>query len=71
VKLPGWKHIAGSVWEHINGSRLHVAGTAIVGGSVYYATTWPESAAADRCIRQCGGNRKRGLMLWTISKGGE
>lgn len=31
------------------------------------ANQWPESQLANRCIR-IAGSRKRGLMLWAISK---
>ena len=71
MKLPGWKQINAAVWQHVSGTRLHVAGLCLIRGVAHWANMWPESAAADRCIRIAGGNRKRGLMLWASRKESE
>ena len=63
---PGWKHLGGSVWEHVSGIRLHTLGTArLPDGKFIDAGTYPESIRAQRAIR-IAGNRKRGLMIWAL-----
>jgi hypothetical protein len=64
---PGWRHVAGAVWDHDSGIRLHLLGTARMPSGVWRrASEWPASGLADDCIRICGGNRKRGLMVWAL-----
>jgi hypothetical protein len=65
MKLPGWSHIAGSVWQHKNGTRIHTLGMVwLPDGFHYWINTWPQSVEGWRCVRICGGNMRRGLMLW-------
>jgi hypothetical protein len=61
----GWRHLAGPVWEHTNGSRVHVMGLVkLPDGSFLSANVYPQCNEAARLIRINGGNRKRGLMAW-------
>ena len=63
----GWKHVAGSVWDHKpTGLRLHVGGALVQfpGTGFCYGMLWPEGRSVDRCIEIAGGNRRRGLMIW-------
>lgn len=61
----GWKHIAGAVYEHANGTRVHLLGTIrLPNGEFVSAHKWPESKDAGRFVRINGGNWKRGLMAW-------
>ena len=63
----GWVNVGGAVWDHPSGIRLHVAGLlGLPSGEFLCANHWPESQAADRCVRIAGGSRKRGLMIWAL-----
>lgn len=65
MKIPGWCHIRGSVYEHYLHGRLHLLGLLRrPNGEFIEAFRWPQTARADRAIQIAGGNRKRGLMLW-------
>lgn len=65
---PGWQHVGSSVYDHSSGLRIHVLGMCrLPDGKVIYGETWPESKSLDRCIRICGGNRRRGVMVWGLS----
>lgn len=69
---PGWKHIAGPVYEHTSGIRIHVFGMALLPSGVWInGRTWPEHKALDLCIRICGGTRRRGVMVWALTKATE
>ena len=64
----GWKHIAGAVYEHANGTRVHLLGMIkLPSGEWISANKWPESKTADRFVKMNGGNWKRGLMAWARS----
>ena len=64
----GWKHLAGPVWEHTNGTRVHTMGIVRLPDMTFLsATKWPDSREADRFICANGGNRKRGLMAWAMA----
>lgn len=64
---PGWRNVAGPVWDHVSGIRLHVGGLArLPDGTFISARMWPESQAADRAIR-IAGSRRRGLMVWSLA----
>ena len=64
---PGWRHIAGPVYDHETGLRIHVAGIArLHDGTLLSGTMWPEVRLLNKCIRVCGGNRKRGVMVWAL-----
>ena len=66
---PGWKYVGGSVWEHANGSRVHLLGfVRLPDGRFLSASKWPESKDASLLIRINGGNRKRGLMAWALAR---
>lgn len=67
----GWKHLGGAVWEHTNGTRIHLLGAVrLPDMSFLSANKWPESSEARRFIRINGGNRKRGLMAWALAHNG-
>lgn len=69
MKLPGWTHVHGAVWDHESGVRLHLLGMIrSADGSFTSANEWPNCRQVNRCVRIAGGNRKRGLMLWAESK---
>lgn len=68
---PGWKR-AGlpdvSVWDHVSGVRVHTfglcrlrSGEFVNGGNIY-----PAMKLLDRAIREQGGNRRRGAMVWAL-----
>jgi hypothetical protein len=64
----GWRHVAGPVWEHAGGARVHIAGLVkLQDGRYLHANKWPECRDAERLIRVNGGNRKRGLMAWAMA----
>jgi hypothetical protein len=64
---PGWRHLAGSVYEHKSGVRIHLLGTVRLPGGIYRAAdAYPDYR---RTIRINGGNRKRGLMAWARRMG--
>lgn len=68
----GWVHVAGPVWEHAGGARVHIAGLVkLQGGRYLHANKWPECRDAERLIRVNGGNRKRGLMAWAMAHNAE
>lgn len=59
----GWKYLGNSVWEHTNGSRIHLIGLIRFQNNNYVSVnTYPDSEKAELMIRINGGNRKRGLM---------
>lgn len=62
---PGWRHLAGAVWEHSTGVRIHLAGMVLLTDtSTVWGKSWPTQL--HEIVRQCGGNRKRGLMCWAL-----
>lgn len=64
---PGWKYLAGGVYEHVSGVRITLlGGLRLTAPSYRYisANDWPEIAELARLIKINGGNRKRGLMAW-------
>lgn len=64
----GWKYVAGPVWEHQSGTRVHLGGfVKFPNGEFLSANNYPECMDADRMIRINGGNRKRGLMAWAMT----
>ena len=65
MKLPGWKHVAGAVYDHESGVRVHTAGLVrLPSGEMFWGGSWPESQVFDRYVRICGGSRRRGAMAW-------
>ena len=68
----GWRHIAGPVYEHSNGTRVHVGGfVRLPNGEFLSASTFPESQNAALMIRINGGNKRRGLMAWAMAYNAE
>ena len=65
----GWSHVAGSVYDHKSGLRLHTLGILrLPGGETVSANDWPELLIVGKYVRINGGNRKRGLMAWAMNK---
>ncbi len=65
---PGWRHLAGPVWEHgSSGARIHTMGLVRMPDLTFaHANRYPESIEAEQMIRINGGNKRRGLMAWAI-----
>ena len=64
----GWKYLAGPVWEHVTGTRVHIGGfVKLPNGTFLSANKWPDSMEVDMMIRINGGSRKRGLMSWAMT----
>jgi hypothetical protein len=62
----GWKHLAGPVWGHTNGTRMHTAGMVRLPDrkTFFSLNKYPESIEGYKYIKMNGGNIKRGLMAW-------
>src|SRR5687768_11592202 len=60
----GWKHVAGSVWEHTTGLRIHLLGLARLPDGQSVPWRFDDEYAAKR---QQGYNTKRALMVWALS----
>lgn len=60
----GWKHMAGSVWEHTTGLRIHLLGMARLPDGQSVPWKWDDEYDAKR---QQGYNTKRALMVWALS----
>lgn len=68
MKLPGWKHVAGSVYDHESGLRVHGSGLCrLPDGRCVWGMQWPESQTLERFVRICGGSRRRGVMAWAMN----
>ena len=65
---PGWAATpCCAVFEHVSGIRIHIHGMArLPTGEWIDGGRWPESKSLEHCIRICGGNRRRGVMAWTM-----
>ena len=62
---PGWRHLAGGVYEHQSGMRLHMLGMLrLSNGEFVNANTDAEYRTVALLTKANGGNRKRGLMAW-------
>lgn len=55
---PGWRWLAGSVWEHVDGTRLHLMGLVLVRGKPVYATSYPNSLRLNALERITGSTRR-------------
>jgi hypothetical protein len=67
MKLPGWKHVGGVVYDHWNGTRVHAAGLVrLPNGEIVWGSQWPECQSLDRFVRINGGNTRRGAMAWAM-----
>ncbi len=65
---PGWNNLAGPVWEHTSGARVHVGGLVRLPDMTFITSNkWPEAKEAALFIKINGGNKKRGLMAWSLS----
>ena len=67
---PGWYHVGSACWDNSKYDvRVHVGGHCLVklSGNFISGTVWPESRNLDRCIEICGGNRRRGVMIWAMN----
>jgi len=63
----GWKILFGPVWEHSNGTRVHVSGLIrLPDMSFVHLNRFPEGREGWKYIKICGGNQKRGLMVWAM-----
>lgn len=60
----GWKHMAGSVWEHSTGLRIHLLGMARLPDGQCVPWRFDDEYDAKR---QQGYNVKRALMVWSLS----
>lgn len=64
----GWKHVAGSVWEHVGGARVHMGGTVRTPGGQHFSLNNLCAGDLGRLlVRVNGGSRKRGLMAWAVN----
>jgi hypothetical protein len=66
---PGWKKVGNlvPVWDHASGVRIHAWGLCrLPDGSTFFGNRWPEGRDWDRAIREQGGNRRRGTMVWAL-----
>lgn len=65
---PGWKHLAGPVWEHSSGARVHTGGVIRLPDRTHLSlANFNESKVGRLLVRINGGNKKRGLMAWAAS----
>jgi hypothetical protein len=65
---PGWKWLAGSVWEHVSGVRIHIGGriARLADRRIICTHSAEDFNNQGRIIREQGGNVKRGLMVWAL-----
>lgn len=65
----GWKHLAGPVWEHTSGARIHMMGIIRLPDNKTHLslTDWQDGEMGRRLVRINGGNKKRGLMAWVMN----
>jgi hypothetical protein len=61
---PGWQRVAGSVWEHTTGLRIHLLGLARLPNG--HSMPWHRNDEYE-AMRQQGYNTKRALMVWALS----
>jgi len=57
-----WKHLGGSVFENMNGTRMHIQGKVMVFGNSVRADTVQNMLFQPNYLKVFGGNRKRALM---------
>lgn len=64
----GWKHLAGAVWEHKNGIRIHTSGLILrdMDGKIHDRKRM-QMDLLHQLIKINGGNRKRGLMAFALN----
>mgnify|MGYP000454021796 CR=1 FL=1 len=69
MNVGNWTNLGGAVYEHPSGARIHTYGMLrMPDRSWVNGALWPESAILDRYVRIHGGNRRRGVMAWAMSK---
>ncbi|WP_395734990.1 hypothetical protein [Prosthecobacter sp.] len=64
----GWKRLLPApVWEHTSGIRIHGGGLVLLpSGRKVWAENWPECRQLATAVRQQGGTRRRGLMVYAL-----
>ena len=70
VKRPGagWKRIAGAVFDHDSGVRLHVLGLCkLPNGRLVTDGDYDQYLLQQKLIKINGGNRRRGMMAWALT----
>jgi len=65
---PGWQRAGTApVYEHSSGLRVHTGGLVrLPNGHIVNGYLWPESSRFWRAVRICGGNQRRGAMVWAL-----
>lgn len=65
----GWRHVNGLVYDHDSGIRLHLGGILKrKNGSLLSFKRLSLARETDFYIKVNGGNAKRGLMAWALTK---
>ena len=63
-----WKKLSVCVYEHTSGVRVHTGGTIRkLDGTFISLGNIKQARQAEKFIRICGGNKKRGLMLMAVN----
>lgn len=60
----GWRHIDGMVYEHASGVRIHLNGLVRLPNKDMHR---PDQEKLDLIIKINGGNKKRGLMAYSLT----
>ena len=69
MKLGHWKHQGAAVWDHTSGVRIHVQGLCrLPSGEYVNGMLWPESRDLRHWVCVNGGNQRRGVMAWALTK---
>jgi hypothetical protein len=65
---PGWRHISGSVWDHIpSGMRVHGLGfVRMPDGRWINGTEWPEIIRFGLSVGLTGTTNMRHVMVWAM-----
>lgn len=59
-----WFSIGSGVYQSETGARIHIGGAILTSKGDYLSINrMDQNQEMLRCIRICGGNRRRGLML--------
>jgi len=64
---PGWHHLGGAVWQHDNGSKIHIGGLMVYPHNGEIIRHWEQYEIVNKLIKINGGNIKRGLMAWAMN----
>lgn len=65
---PGWQHIAGPMWVHESGARIHLAGFIFLpNGRRKYLHDHCGGALGRRLI-EINDSKRRGLMAWALTE---